>query len=281
MADPTPDQHIGTLDHTRWTTRLGRLLASLITRTHKWSQANMVLAVMLVVSAGMVVAMTALAGEVYEATAEADGIALLDQPLLDWVLSVRTPTLDSVIAFYSNTGGPVLQPIITAAVVIFLSWRWRSRTPVVLTVIAVAGSLLLTVIGKELVGRARPPIEAAIPPLEHSPSFPSGHTLNAIVIAGIVCYLMLHWFRTRGVRTLWVILMAVYAVTMGLSRVYLGHHWLTDVVVGWLIGLAWIAVVITLHRLWLTARAKHGQPRWNAMLDQLKPKESGSPAKDG
>lgn len=244
----------------------GRGLARLMTRTINWTQANLVLAVTLVVSLGVVMGTTLLAGEVYEAVAEADGIALIDRPLMAWIVSVRTPTWDSVIAFYSNTGGPVLQPIITGAVMIFLAWRWRSRTPVVLTVVAVAGSLLLTVVGKELVGRARPPLTDAIPPFEHSPSFPSGHTLNATVIAGIVCYLMLHWFRTRGTRTLWVILMAVYAITMGLSRVYLGHHWLTDVVVGWLLGLAWIAVVITLHRLWLTARAKHGELRWNRML---------------
>lgn len=260
------DQRIGDSDHTHWGTAVGRALAQLVLRTTAWSQANAVLAVTLVVSLGFVVGATALAGEVYESVMESSDIAVFDRPLLDWILTVRTPGLDSAIAFYSNTGGPVLQPIITGIVVLFLCWRWRSKTPLVLAVVAVVGSLLMTVVGKQLVGRTRPPLADAIPPFEYSPSFPSGHTLNATVIAGIVCYLMLHWFRTRGMRILWIVLMTAYAVTMGLSRVYLGHHWLTDVIVGWLLGLAWIAVVVTLHRLWLTARAKHGEPRWNVML---------------
>lgn len=258
--NPIDDERI------QWPTALGRAIAGLILRTHRWSQANAVLAVTLVVLLGVTVGTTILAGEVYEAVAEADGVALLDRPLLDWVQGIRSPGLDAAIAFYSNTGGPVLQPIITGLVVLFLCWRWRSRTPLVLTLVAVGGSLLMTVVGKELIGRARPPLAAAIPPFESSPAFPSGHTVNATVIAGIVCYLMLHWFRTRALRTLWVILATVYAVTMGLSRVYLGHHWLTDVIVGWLLGLTWVALVISIHRLWLTARAKHGVPRWSAML---------------
>lgn len=49
-------------------------------------------------------------------------------------------------------------------------------------------------------------------------------------------------------------LAALFAVTMGLTRVYLGHHWLTDVVVAWALALAWLAVVITAHRLFLTTR---------------------------
>ncbi len=261
----SPEQPFGSQEGTRWT-MVARGLIGVIGRTRKWSEANLALAIMLVVSFGLVVGGTWVAGEIYEATAEADGIALVDQPVLEWILSIRTPTADSAIAFYSNTGGPLMQPILTAIVALFLAWRWRSKTPIVLTVLAAAGSLLLTVVGKTMTGRTRPPLVDAIPPFESSPSFPSGHTLNATVIAGIVCYLLLHWFRTRGLRTFWIVLLSVYAITMGLSRVYLGHHWLTDVIVGWVLGLIWVAVVITLHRLWLTARAKHGELRWNAML---------------
>ena len=68
---------------------------------------------------------------------------------------------------------------------------WRSRTPLILMLIAVAGSLLLTTVGKQVIGRVRPPLVDAVPPYESSPSFPSGHALNSTVIAGLVAYLVL------------------------------------------------------------------------------------------
>ena len=197
-----------------------------------------------------------LAGEVLESVTDRDGLAIWDRPVLDWMIASRTPTADGVIAWYSNAGGPLWQPIITGLVVAYLCWRYRSARPLILTAIAVGGALAMTVLGKRAVGRVRPPFEESIPPHELSASFPSGHSLNAVVIAGILCYLILiHLEERRPIASgAWIAFFTVYAVTMGLSRVYLGHHWLTDVLAAWVLGLAWLAMVIGVHRLWHAMR---------------------------
>ena len=110
-----------------------------------------------------------------------------------------------------------------------------------------------------LVGRARPPLSAAIPPYESSPSFPSGHTLNSTVIASLVAYLLCLHLTSILARILTVVLAIAWFVAMGLSRVFLGHHWLTDVIAGWTLGLAWVAVVIGAHQLVLHVRAHRRQ----------------------
>ncbi|WP_347347858.1 phosphatase PAP2 family protein [Nigerium sp.] len=225
--------------------------------------AAVILATALVVCLGLAIWLTHGAEEVLESVSQGNGIALWDRPVLTWAESVRTPTLNGVIAWYSNTGGPLWQPIVSVIVVAFLCWRWRDATPFVLTAVAAGGALAITYFGKRAVGRVRPPLAEAIPPYEYSPSFPSGHTLNATVIAGILCYLILRHTKPYGwgVRLFWVAFFGLYALTMGLTRVYLGHHWLTDVFAGWLLGFAWVAVVIALHRIWRAVRHREeGRP---------------------
>ena len=135
--------------------------------------------------------------------------------------------------------------IIATCLTVAMVWRFRSATPLILMVVAVAGSLTFTRVGKAIVQRARPPLGDAVPPYEYAFSFPSGHTLNSTVIAGMAAYLVASRMTSRTVRVICVVAATTWAIAMGLSRVFLGHHWLTDVIFAWLLGLAWLAFLIT------------------------------------
>ena len=257
LADDTPtEESIGQRDLTRWPTVVGRLLVRVVERVAAGVSAHAILYATLLV--GLVIVMSFAAGgaAVYESVAENDGISRLDQPALDRAIAVRTAANTQLATGFSSLGGPVGMTVIAAFITLAMVWRWRSRTPLVLMLIATAGSLLMTTIGKAIVGRARPPLTEAVPPYEYAFSFPSGHTLNSTVIAGVVAYLLLRRLTTTWARALTVVLAVVWAVVMGLSRVFLGHHWLTDVAFAWLLGSAWLALIITAHRLFLTIRRR-------------------------
>ncbi len=76
------------------------------------------------------------------------------------------------------------------------------------------------------------------------------------MIAGVVAYLLVRRLQSRWAKVVTVVVAAAWAISMGLSRVFLGHHWLTDVAVAWLLGGAWIALLITAHQLFLATRCK-------------------------
>ena len=260
-AEPSPEglnksateQFVGGRDLTRWS-RAGAWFVAVVLRLSRYVSANTVLVVTSAIGAGLFTVLTWASSEVYEDVKASDGLSKLDVPVLNLAVSLRTPQNVAVVQFFTNLGGALELTIITAAIVTIMVFRWRSWTPLVLMVIGVSGSLLMTLVGKQLVGRARPPVEYAVPPYETSPSFPSGHTFNSTVIASLVAYLLLLHLTSLIARILSVVLAVAWFIAMGLSRVYLGYHWLTDVLVGWTLGLAWVVVVITCHRLYLTVQ---------------------------
>jgi undecaprenyl-diphosphatase len=92
--------------------------------------------------------------------------------------------------------------------------------------------------------------------MEPSWSFPSGHALNAAIIAGVLAYLFILRTRSPRVAAIAVPLAVLHALGMGLSRVYLGQHWLTDVLVAWCMALVWLAVVLVAHQFLLHQRER-------------------------
>jgi membrane-associated phospholipid phosphatase len=264
MTDEDRTDRIGDRDLTAWPTRAGQAVVRTTMRGVDRSRGRLddrsvPVAVLLVTATiGVLVsaAFVVLSAEIYDHVAEREGVSGFDRPVLDWVAARRTETLDALVSHYTDLGGTVLMPVIAAASAIVLAAWWRRWTPILLMAVAAGGSLTLTIVGKQAIGRARPPHELAVPPYETSPSFPSGHTLNSWVIFLLTAYLVCCKLEDRRWRVAAVVVGVALAVAMGLSRVYLGHHWLTDVLVAWALGLGWLAVVITAHRLLLTVRRR-------------------------
>ena len=75
-----------------------------------------------------------------------------------------------------------------------------------------------------------------------------------ILASILVAYLFLLHLNSLLWRIVSMALAVGWFVTIGLTRAFLGYHWLTDVMAGWLLGLAWTAMVITCHRLYLTVQ---------------------------
>ena len=259
-VDRVPDEErIGDRDLAEWPTRTGRRFVALVAqrvallgRLWRWSLANLALVLTVLVGGGIVLGATLLAAAVYDEVVDSEGLAALDQPVLDAAVASRTPASEEWVTRFTDLGGTVGMPVIAVLVVVVLAVRRRSWLPVVLMGIAAAGSVAITVLGKDLAGRARPPVALAVPPLETSPSFPSGHTLNATVVLGVSAYLVMLGRKHLRSRLIVGSVVVVFVVAMGLSRVWLGHHWLTDVMAGWLVGLAWLGTVVTAHRVKVT-----------------------------
>jgi undecaprenyl-diphosphatase len=262
------EDHIGKRDLTTWSSRAGRFLVEAVTelvqRARRWLPAQdlpwLVLVVTAFVGGGLAIAMTSASAEIYQSVAEGDGVAALDQPVLDTMVEWRSPDLNEAVTHFTDLGGVRIMPVIVGVAAALLSWWWRRWTPAVLLLIAAVGSVLMTVVGKAWTERLRPPESLAVPPFEESASFPSGHTLNSWVLLLLIAYLVAVRTSSRVVAVAAVGVAVIVAVAMGLSRVFLGHHWLTDVLVAWTLGTAWLAVVVTGHRLALTVRRSAAPP---------------------
>ena len=261
---PPEDERIGDWDLADWRSDSGRFVvraavrgAGVLGRLGRWSLANLALVLTVGIGLGLVWGLTEVAAEVYENVVDQDGISVIDQPVLDWSVGMRTPESSRLVTDFTDLGGTVGMPLIAVLAGVGLAIAWHRWTPLVLMAIASAGSLAMTSTGKDTAGRARPPQALAGPPFESSASFPSGHTLNATVVLGLTAYLLVIWIRKRRWRAVVIVVLGLLIVAMGLSRVYLGHHWLTDVIAGWAIGLGWLASVITGHRVRITLARRH------------------------
>jgi undecaprenyl-diphosphatase len=137
-------------------------------------------------------------------------------------------------------GGTVALCALAGAAGLLLLSRGRRLDAALVASTPVAGTLLSD--GLKLgYGRPRPPAEAQLIP-ETGFSLPSGHTMDATVVLGVLALVLIARTNGRVRRTLIAAAATVAITAAGAGRIYLGVHWATDVVTGWLLGAAWVAL---------------------------------------
>ena len=176
-----------------------------------------------------------------DAAGEHDGVSRVDPATAADVLRLRTPALTHVAQVFTFLGSELVVGSSAIVVLVLLLTRRQVARATTLA-IAMAGSAFLTVAVKLLVGRPRPTAVDRMGTPDTTSSFPSGHTLNSVVFLALVVWLLWPTVQ-RGGHVVLVATGAVLSVGVAASRVYLGYHWLTDVLASGLVALAWLCLV--------------------------------------
>lgn len=157
-------------------------------------------------------------------------MSAIDQGILDFFIHHRVEALIPVVIVFTILTGPTLMWIysLIAAVVM------RTTFPP----LAVGAANLLSHVLKKVIERPRPDASTHLV-VETNYSMPSGHAVGAAAFAMAVTLLIRRW---------WVLILWVVALLIGVSRLYVGVHWPSDLLVGWVVG---VVAVLVVHRVYV------------------------------
>lgn len=196
-------------------------------------------------------ALLALAGVIGPLIAErlADAVSRIDRTLPERIAANRAPWLTSVVRTVAVVGSPVVVTVAAGLAAGLVWWRVRRAWPWLVTAAVLTGAVVTWAATVALIGRPRPPAALRASGVSaHGTGYPSLTATVAAaglgVIAALVCT-QLRQLRGRAAIGSGVVV-AVFGV--GMSQLYLGVEWLSDVAVGWLLGAAWLAVVLALPK---------------------------------
>ena len=180
-------------------------------------------------------------------TLKTEMLASLDEQVTQYVISFRTPALTDFFVFMTKVGDfygylVVLTVYLLVSRLIYKRWKYVLQTTLVL-ILASASNMML----KRFINRARPGIEHMVS--VETLSYPSGHAMSAMAFYGFLIFLCTKFRINRFLKIGLISLFVFIILSIGISRIYLGVHYPSDIAGGYIAGLIWVAFCILILNL--------------------------------
>jgi undecaprenyl-diphosphatase len=197
----------------------------------------------LTIGLALIVAASWLFGGITEDIIHHDPLVDVDIAVSRFLAAHTEPPFTAAMYVVSVAGSPVTVLLLSLILVLYFAWHraWRF---VVLFVVGVGGAELLDVLLKIIFARPRPTLPDPLLVLT-SYSFPSGHAMGSMAFYGLLAYVVIQRVSIWRWRVAVAIATVLLILLIGFSRMYLGVHYLSDVLAGYAAGFAWLVVTIT------------------------------------
>lgn len=197
----------------------------------------------LTIGAILLIVATFIFSDLAEDVMEADEITLIDAQVAQWFHLHATPAMTDFMLAITNLHATVGILVLAGLFGAYLAWKKKGYWLIAL-LFSVPGGLILNVLLKHAFQRARPSFDNPLVSLT-TYSFPSGHTAGSTVLYGFIAAYLISHIRSNPQRLLVALIAFLLAALVGLTRIYLGAHYLSDVLAAMVEGVAWLALCIT------------------------------------
>ncbi|WP_339726117.1 phosphatase PAP2 family protein [Maribacter stanieri] len=175
-------------------------------------------------------------------TLKTDLLATYDTTITDYVISYRSPNLTSYFKFVTNVGDVygyliVLVIFLLLSLLVFKRWKYVVQATLVLALATVSNMML-----KRFIDRARPGIEHLVS--VETLSYPSGHAMSAMAFYGFLIFLVTKFKIHKVIKYALIAILILLILSIGISRIYLGVHFPSDIAGGFIAGFIWVVFCV-------------------------------------
>ncbi|RHW43436.1 PAP2 family protein [Neobacillus notoginsengisoli] len=169
-----------------------------------------------------------------------------DQNIIQYVQGFESPKLTAMMKLFSLIGGTMAVMVISLLAIFILYIAFKHRSELVLFIAVMVGANFLFLSLKQVFHRARPDLHRLAEASNYS--FPSGHATMAFALYGALTFLLWRHISSQIGRVLLIILSAFMILTIGISRIYLGVHYPSDIMGGYFISAFWLTFAIGFYQ---------------------------------